>query len=174
MQEGEKTIARYFDRHERSGYPFDAIALQVANDFTPPFKTTFGGRSRLECRVGISQAAPFNDSRILHYIETQNKDCIPICEAARRWVGGLATGRGQFRGAGRQTENYLPMWNDCQRWPHWWREARAGRMISSSYNELLLWEEHTIEWYDIRADIYVDESREAQAALGGKTGTRVR
>src|ERR1019366_3638276 len=28
-----------------------------------------------------------------------------------------------------------------------------------AYHELLMWEEHTIEWYDIRADIYVDESR---------------
>ena len=28
-----------------------------------------------------------------------------------------------------------------------------------AYNELLMWEEHTIEWYDIRADIYVDESQ---------------
>ena len=30
MDEGEQTIAHYFDRHERSGYPFDSIALQVA------------------------------------------------------------------------------------------------------------------------------------------------
>jgi len=39
LNDGEVKIAPYFDRYERGTYPFDAILMQVAQDFNPPGET---------------------------------------------------------------------------------------------------------------------------------------
>jgi len=161
IQGGEKTIARYFDRHERSGYPFDVIALQVASDFTPPFKQlsevvrTWNSQWAYP-RLQISTIPEF-----FHYIEDHHKNQIPRLRggAPDGWVD-LYIGEANVAALARQTENYLP---DVERLSTLAQLVAGGPArqdeFLTAYHELLLWEEHTIEWYDIRADIYVDESQ---------------
>ena len=161
MQEGEKSIARYFDRHERSGYPFDAIALQVASDFTPPFKQLSEVARAWNSQWAYPKLRLSTIPEFFHYIETQNKDRIPHLRggAPDGWVD-LQLGEANSVALGRQTENYLP---DVERLSTLASLVAGGPGrqddFLKAYNELLMWEEHTIEWYDIRADIYVDESQ---------------
>ena len=161
MEAGEKSIARYFDRHERSGYPFDAIALQVASDFTPPFKqlsevTRAWNSQWAYPRLRISTIPEF-----FHYAEEHFKDRIPRLRggAPDGWVD-LQPGEANSAALGRRTENFLPDVERLSTLVHL-VAGGPGRQdeFLNAYNELLLWEEHTIEWYDIRADIYVDESK---------------
>jgi hypothetical protein len=161
MQEGEKTIGRYFDRHERTGYPFDAIALQVANDFTPPFRQLSDVARDWNAHWAYPQLRLSTIPEFFHYIETQKADCIPHLRggAPDGWVD-LQLGEANSVALGRRTENYLP---DVERLSTLASLLAGGPgrqdEFLKAYNELLMWEEHTIEWYDIRADIYVDESQ---------------
>jgi len=161
MQEGEKSIARYFDRHERSGYPFDTIALQVASDFTPPFKQLSEVARAWNAQWAYPKLRLSTIPEFFHYIESQKKDCIPHLRggAPDGWVD-LQPGEANSSALGRRTENYLP---DVERLSTLASLVAGGPgrqdEFLKAYNELLMWEEHTIEWYDIRADIYVDESQ---------------
>jgi hypothetical protein len=160
MNEGEQTIAHYFDRHERSGYPFDSIALQVANDFTPPFKQLSEVARAWNADWAYPKLRLSTIPEFFHHIETQKTDCIPHLRggAPDGWVD-LQLGEANSVALGRHTENYLP---DAERLSTLASLVAAGPgrqdEFLKAYNELLMWEEHTIEWYDIRADIYVDES----------------
>ena len=161
MQEGEKAIARYFDRHERSGYPFDAIALQVASDFTPPFKQLSEVARAWNAQWAYPKLRLSTIPEFFHYIEGQTTDCIPHLRggAPDGWVD-LQPGEANSAALGRRTENYLP---DVERLSTLASLVAGGPGrqddFLKAYNELLMWEEHTVEWYDIRADIYVDESQ---------------
>jgi hypothetical protein len=161
MQEGEKSIARYFDRHERSGYPFDAIALQVAHDFTPPFKQLSEITRTWNAQWAYPKLRVSTIPEFFHYIEGQKQDCIPHLRggAPDGWVD-LQLGEANAAALGRQTENYLP---DVERLSTLASLIAGGPgrqdEFLKAYNELLMWEEHTFEWYDVRADIYVDESQ---------------
>ena len=161
MQEGEKSIARYFDRHERSGYPFDSIALQVASDFTPPFKQLSEVARAWNAQWAYPKLRLSTIPEFFHYIESQKKDCIPHLRggAPDGWVD-LHLGEANTAALARRTENYLP---DVERLSTLASLVAGGPgrqdEFLKAYNELLMWEEHTIEWYDIRADIYVDESQ---------------
>ncbi|MGA3328639.1 MAG: glycoside hydrolase family 38 C-terminal domain-containing protein [Terriglobia bacterium] len=161
MQEGEESIARYFDRHERSDYPFDAIAMQVAHDFTPPFKQLAEVARAWNAQWAYPRLRLSTIPEFFHYIESQNQDRIPHLRggAPDGWVD-LQLGEANSAALGRQTENYLP---DVERLSTLASLVAGGPgrqdEFLKAYNELLMWEEHTIEWYDIRSDIYVDESQ---------------
>jgi len=161
MQEGEKSIARYFDRHERSDYPFDTIALQVAYDFTPPFKQLSEVARAWNAQWAYPQLRLSTIPEFFHYIESQKRDCIPHLRggAPDGWVD-LQVGEANSAALGRRTENYLP---DVERLSTLASLVAGGPgrqdEFLEAYNELLMWEEHTLEWMDIRADIYVDESQ---------------
>jgi hypothetical protein len=161
MQEGEKTIARYFDRHERSGYPFDAIALQVASDFTPPFKQLSEVARDWNAEWAYPRLRVSTIPEFFHYVEGKYKNQIPRLRggAPDGWVD-LQPGEANSAALGRRTENYLPDVERLSTLAHLVANG-PGRQdeFLDAYNELCLWEEHTIEWYDIRADIYVDESQ---------------
>ncbi|MBZ5565279.1 MAG: hypothetical protein LAP13_23020 [Acidobacteriia bacterium] len=160
MKQGERTIARYFDRHERSGYPFEAIALQVASDFTPPFiQLSEVGRDWNAAwafpRLRVSTIPEF-----FHHIEQHHKDQIPHLRggAPDGWVD-LQPGEAESAALGRRVENYLPDVERLATLEHLVANGPARQEdFLNAYNELCLWEEHTIEWWDIRADRYVDES----------------
>ena len=161
MSAGEGSIARYFDRHERSGYPFDAIALQVASDFTPPFKQLSEVARAWNAEWAFPKLRVSTIPEFFHYAEEHYQDRIPRLRggAPDGWVD-LQPGEANSAALGRQTENLLP---DVERLSTLAHLVAGGpgrqEEFLHAYNELLLWEEHTIEWYDIRADIYVDESK---------------
>ena len=161
MQEGEKSIAGYFDRHERSDYPFDAVALQVAADFTPPYLQLSEIARAWNSEWAYPKLRLSTIPEFFHYVEGRYKDRIPHLRggAPDAWVD-LYLGESNTAALARQTENYLP---DVERMSTLAHLAANGPArqdeFLKAYNELLMWEEHTIEWYDIRADIYVDESQ---------------
>ena len=100
MDEGEQTIAHYFDRHERSGYPFDSIALQSYNDFTPPFKQL----SEVARAWNADWAYPtLRLSTIPEFFITSRRRkpiAFPTCAVGSQSMGGLGTRRSQLSGAG--------------------------------------------------------------------------
>jgi hypothetical protein len=161
MKEGEKSIARFFDRHERSDYPFDAIALQVASDFTPPFKQLSEITRAWNSEWAYPKLRVSTIPEFFHYVEGRYKDRIPHLRggAPDAWVD-LFLGEANTAALARQTENYLPDVERLSTLAHLAANGPARQdEFLKAYNELLLWEEHTIEWYDIRADIYVDEAQ---------------
>jgi hypothetical protein len=161
MQEGEKSIGPFFDRHERADYPFDAIALQAAFDFTPPIKMISEVARNWNAQWAYPQLRVSTIPEFFHYIESLKSDQIPHLRggAPDGWVD-LHLGEANAAALGRRTENYLP---DAERLSTLASLVAGGPgrqdEFLKAYNELLMWEEHTIEWYDIRADIYVDESQ---------------
>lgn len=161
VQGGEQMIARYFDRYERSGYPFDAIALQVAADFAPPHKhlseevRTWNSLWAYP-RLRISTIPEF-----FHYVEDRSKDLIPrLSGGAPDGWANIHIGEANMAALARQTEDYLP---DVE------RLATLAQLVANgparpdefrdAYHRLIFWEEHTFEWPDIRSDIYVDEAQ---------------
>ncbi|MEW5978315.1 MAG: glycosyl hydrolase-related protein [Acidobacteriota bacterium] len=160
MSEGERTIARYFDRHERNGYPFDTVALQVASDFTPPFKQLSEVARDWNAEWAFPRLRVSTIAEFFQAMEAQHKDRIPCLRggAPDGWVD-LQLGEANTAALGRRLENLLP---DVERLSTLaqWASAGPNRQaeLSEAYHQLLLWEEHTIEWWDIRADIYVDEA----------------
>ena len=103
MQEGEKSIARYFDRHERSGYPFDAIALQVAHDFTPPFKQLAEIARTWNAQWAYPRLQLSTIPEFFRNIEGKNRDLIPHLRggAPDGWVD-LQLGEANAAALGRQ------------------------------------------------------------------------
>jgi len=161
MKEGERTIARYFDRHERNGYPFDVIALQVASDFTPPFKQLSEVTRDWNAEWAFPKLRVSTIPEFFHVVEERYKDRIPRLRggAPDGWVD-LQLGEANVAALGRRTENYLPDVERLATLAQWTSNGPARQNeFSAAYNRLLLWEEHTIEWWDIRADIYVDEAQ---------------
>ncbi len=161
MREGERSIARYFDRHERSGYPFDVIALQVASDFTPPFKQLSEVARAWNSEWAYPRLKVSTIPEFFREVEAKHKREIPRLRggAPDAWVD-LYLGESNTAALGRRTENYLPDVERLSTLAHLVADG-PGRQdeFMDAYNELLLWEEHTIEWWDIRADIYVDEAQ---------------
>jgi alpha-mannosidase len=162
MQEGEKSIARYFDRHERSGYPFDAIALQTANDFNPPYKQLSETARAWNTQWAYPKLLLSTAPEFFHYIETQNTNLIPRLRggAPDGWVD-LQLGEANMAALGRRTENYLP---DIERLSTLASLVAGGPgrqdEFLAAYNQQLMWEEHTLEGYNSsHADMYVDESK---------------
>jgi hypothetical protein len=161
LESGEKTIARYLDRHERNGYPFDTIALQVASDFTPPFKQLSETARAWNAQWAFPQLRLATLPEFFHVVESRHQDRIPILHggAPDGWVD-LQLGEAKIAALGRQTEISLP---DAERLSTLAFLAANGPArqdeFLDAYHRLILWEEHTIEWWDIRADIYVDESQ---------------
>ena len=161
MKQGERSIARYFDRHERSGYPFEAIALQVASDFTPPFIQLSEVARAWNSEWAFPRLRVSTIPEFFHYIEDHHKDEIPHLRggAPDGWVD-LQLGEANSSALGRRVENYLPDVERLSTLAHLVANGPTRQDdFLNAYNELCLWEEHTIEWYDIRADIYVDESQ---------------
>ncbi len=161
MHEGERSIARYFDRHERSGYPFDLVALQVASDFTPPFKQLSEVARAWNSEWAYPKLKVSTIPEFFREVEAKHRRDIPRLRggAPDAWVD-LYLGESNTAALGRRTENYLPDVERLSTLAHL-VAGGPGRQdeFMDAYNELLLWEEHTIEWWDIRADIYVDEAQ---------------
>jgi hypothetical protein len=161
LQAGEKTIARYLDRHERNGYPFDTIAVQVASDFTPPFKQLSEAARSWNAQWAYPRLRLATLADFFHTVERRFQDRIPLLRggAPDGWVD-LQMGEANLAALGRRTEISLP---DAERLSTLAflvanGPARQDEFLDA-YHRLILWEEHTIEWWDIRADIYVDESQ---------------
>ena len=160
LQAGEKTIARYLDRHERNGYPFDTIALQVASDFTPP-SSNFLKPQGHGTHNGLTQdfGSPLSRTFFIPWKAVPGPDP-SFAGRSSGWVGRPQLGEANLAALGRQTEINLP---DAERLSTLAflvanGPARQDEFLDA-YHRLILWEEHTIEWWDIRADIYVDESQ---------------
>ena len=163
IHEGESTIGRYFERYEQHAYPFDAILLQVASDFTPPFKSL----SEVVRTWNSLWAYPHLRLSVIpeffEYMEQHHKNRIPRLRGGvpDGWVN-LHIGEANAAALARRTEVALP---DAE------RLATLAQLVAGApqrqkeffdaYNELVLWEDHTIEWDNMRkhrADIYVPES----------------
>lgn len=157
---GEKTIAPYFERHELAGYPFDAILLQAAYDFTPPYKEFSGMVRTWNSLWAFPQLRLSTISEFFRDIESRHRDQIPRLRGGTPdgWVD-LHNTQAQAAALARRTEDRLP---DAERLSTLAYLLTNGKPrqeeFFDAYNELVLFEEHTIEWYQ-HADIYVDESQ---------------
>jgi len=160
LNEGEVKIAPYFDRYERSNYPFDAILMQVAQDFNPPWRDlpdAVKTWNQLWAYPHLRMATP---GEFFHYIDAQpNKDRIPRLSggAPDSWMD-TQTAEAHAAALARQAEDMLPDVERLSTLAHLCAEGPAQREeFLRAYHELLCWEEHTFGWSD-RGNIYKDES----------------
>ena len=156
---GERTIAPYFERHERLGYPFDSILLQAASDFTPPYKQFSEVVRTWNSLWAFPRLRLSTIPEFFHAIET-HRNQIPRLRggAPSGWVD-LHNTNAHAAALARRTEDHLP---DAE------RLSTLASLVAgdkprqeeffNAYNELILFEGHTIEWYR-NADIYVNESQ---------------
>ncbi len=164
IRKGEETIGRYFERYEQHAYPFDAILLQVASDFTPPFKSLSEVVRTWNSLWAYPRLRMSVIPEFFQYMEQHYKDRIPRLRGGvpDGWVN-LHIGEANAAALARQTEDALP---DAE------KLATLAQLVAGApqrqkeffdaYNELVLWEGHTIEWdnsREHRADIYVLESK---------------
>jgi len=160
LSDGEVKIAPYFDRYERGAYPFDAILMQVSQDFNPPWRDladAVKGWNELWAYPRLRLATP---GEFFHYIEGRpNKDRVPRLRggAPDSWVD---TQQAEANGAalGRQMEDMLPDVERLSTLAYLTAEDTArNEEFLRAYHNLLCWEEHTFGWSD-KGNIYKDES----------------
>lgn len=160
LQGGERTIAPYFERHEEAGYPFDTILLQAAYDFTPPYKEFSEIVRTWNSLWAFPHLHLSTISEFFRDIESRHRAQIPRLRggAPDGWVD-LHNTEALSAGLARRTEDYLPDAEKLATLAHLVAGA-PGRQdeFLDAYQELILFEGHTIEWYR-NADIYVDESQ---------------
>lgn len=159
IEDGEKTIAPYFERHELAGYPFDTILLQAASDFVPPVQEFSEVVRTWNSQWAYPHLRLTTIPEFFYAIEA-HRDQIPRLRggAPSGWVD-LHNTFAHAAALARRTEDRLP---DAER-----LSTLAGLVAGdkprqeeffNAYNELILFEGHTIEW-DQNADIYVPESQ---------------
>jgi alpha-mannosidase len=160
IQGGEKTIAPFFERHEEAGYPFDTILLQAAYDFTPPYREFSEVVREWNSQWAFPHLRLSTIPEFFHYIEHHHRDHIPRLRggAPDAWVD-LHNTEAISAGLARRTEDYLPDAEKLSTLAHLVADGpqRQDEFLDA-YNELVLFEGHTVEWYR-NADIYVDESQ---------------
>ena len=160
LNDGEAKIAPYFDRYERGDYPFDAILMQVSQDFNPPWRDlpdAVKTWNELWAYPRLRMATP---GEFFRYIEAQpNKDRI------RRLRGGapdswMDTHAAEANAAAmaRQVEDMLPDVERLSTLAHVAAEGPArNEEFLRVYHDLLCWEEHTFGWA-AQGNIYKPES----------------
>lgn len=159
LNDGEVKIAPYFDRYECTDYPFDAILMQVAQDFNPPWRDLPDAVKTWNQHWTYPHLRLATPGEFFHYIETQpNKDRIPRLRGGSpdSWIDTQAA-EANAAALARQAEEMLPDVERLSTLAHLANDGPARtEEFRNAYNELLLWEEHTFGWAD-RGNIYKDE-----------------
>lgn len=147
-------------RYSRGDYPYDAILLQAAGDNIHPYPELMDHVEHWNTVWEFPRLRLATASEFFRYVEEKYAERIPILR------GGYPDAWVDLRGSmanevalARRIENELP---DAEKWATLaglsGDRDRSGK-LTAAYDNLLLFEEHTMGWHAGKEDIYLDESQ---------------